>query len=74
LLGATQNTETEVNQQRERVKALREKLAGIKSSDARNLLAIADTLVRRACGFWVATGGRSTSVRRLDHVLGSGKN
>jgi pyruvate-ferredoxin/flavodoxin oxidoreductase len=75
LLGATQKTETDVNQQRERVKALREKLAGNKSSDARNLLAIADALVRRSV--WILGGDGwafDIGFGGLDHVLGSGKN
>ena len=75
LLGAIQNTETEVNQQRERVRALREKLASSKSSDARNLLAIADTLVRRSV--WILGGDGwafDIGFGGLDHVLGSGKN
>ncbi|MGD0295110.1 MAG: pyruvate:ferredoxin (flavodoxin) oxidoreductase [Terracidiphilus sp.] len=75
LLGAAQNTETEVNQQRERVKALREKLAGNKNSDARNLLAIADTLVRKSV--WILGGDGwafDIGFGGLDHVLGSGKN
>jgi pyruvate-ferredoxin/flavodoxin oxidoreductase len=75
LLGAKQNTETEVNQQRERVRALRDKLAGDKSSDARNLLAIADVLVRRSV--WILGGDGwafDIGFGGLDHVLGSGKN
>jgi pyruvate-ferredoxin/flavodoxin oxidoreductase len=75
LLEAKQNTETEVNQQRERVKALRDKLAGNKSSDARNLLAIADTLVRKSV--WILGGDGwafDIGFGGLDHVLGSGKN
>ena len=75
LLVATQNTETEVNQQRERVKALKEKLAGNKSSDARNLLAIADTLVRKSV--WILGGDGwafDIGFGGLDHVLGSGMN
>src|SRR5581483_12135133 len=42
LVHATQKTEPEIEAQRERVKILRAKLAGIDSSDARNLAAIAD--------------------------------
>jgi len=75
LLEAKQNTETEVNQQRERVKALRENLAKDKSSDARNLLAIADVLVRRSV--WILGGDGwafDIGFGGLDHVLGSGKN
>jgi pyruvate-ferredoxin/flavodoxin oxidoreductase len=75
LLEAKQNTETEVNEQRERVKALREKLSKDKSSDARNLLAIADVLVRRSV--WILGGDGwafDIGFGGLDHVLGSGKN
>jgi pyruvate-ferredoxin/flavodoxin oxidoreductase len=75
LLGASQKTETEIDQQRERIKALREKLAGNGSSDARNLLAIADTLVRKSV--WILGGdgwAYDIGFGGLDHVLGSGKN
>jgi pyruvate-ferredoxin/flavodoxin oxidoreductase len=75
LLAAPQKTETEINQQRERVKILRDKLAGVDSSDARNLLAIADTLVRKSV--WILGGDGwafDIGFGGLDHVLGSGKN
>jgi pyruvate-ferredoxin/flavodoxin oxidoreductase len=75
LLGASQRTETEINEQRERVKALREKLAGNETSDARNLLAIADALVRKSV--WILGGDGwafDIGFGGLDHVLGSGKN
>jgi pyruvate-ferredoxin/flavodoxin oxidoreductase len=75
LVGASQKTETEINQQRERVSALRERLAGNESSDARNLLAIADALVRKSV--WILGGdgwAYDIGFGGLDHVLGSGKN
>ncbi|MGD0832048.1 MAG: pyruvate:ferredoxin (flavodoxin) oxidoreductase [Terracidiphilus sp.] len=75
LLQASQTTETEINAQRERVKILRKKLAVIKSSDARNLLAIADSLVRKSV--WILGGdgwAYDIGFGGLDHVLGSGKN
>ena len=75
LLGASQKTETEIDQQRERVKALQAKLAGNESSDARNLLAIADTLVKKSV--WILGGdgwAYDIGFGGLDHVLGSGKN
>jgi pyruvate-ferredoxin/flavodoxin oxidoreductase len=75
LLSAPQKTETEINAQRERVKILREKLTGVDSSDARNLLAIADTLVRKSV--WILGGdgwALDIGFGGLDHVLGSGKN
>jgi pyruvate-ferredoxin/flavodoxin oxidoreductase len=75
LLFATQNTETEINQQRDRVLALRDRLAANGSSDARNLLAIADSLVRKSV--WILGGDGwafDIGFGGLDHVLGSGKN
>ncbi len=75
IIGASQKTETEINKQRERVKALRAALAGNSSSDAQNLLAIADTLVRKSV--WILGGDGwafDIGFGGLDHVLGSGKN
>ena len=75
LVGASQKTETEINQQRERVNALRAVLAGNSSSDAKNLLAIADALVRKSV--WILGGdgwAYDIGFGGLDHVLGSGKN
>jgi pyruvate-ferredoxin/flavodoxin oxidoreductase len=75
LIDASQKTEPEINQQRERVKILREKLAGVDTSDARNLVAIADTLVRKSV--WILGGDGwafDIGFGGLDHVLGSGKN
>jgi pyruvate-ferredoxin/flavodoxin oxidoreductase len=80
LITASQKTEPEINAQRERVKILREKLDGLESfnpaaSDARNLLAIADTLVRKSV--WILGGDGwafDIGFGGLDHVLGSGKN
>jgi pyruvate-ferredoxin/flavodoxin oxidoreductase len=57
------------------VLALRERLAANESSDARNLLAIADTLVRKSV--WILGGDGwafDIGFGGLDHVLGSGKN
>ena len=75
LVGAPQKTEAEIDQQRERVKKLRDVLAGNDSSDAANLLAIADTLVRKSV--WILGGdgwAYDIGFGGLDHVLGSGKN
>ncbi len=75
LLDASQKTETEIQAQRERVTILRQKLAGHDSSDARNLLAIADSLVRKSV--WILGGDGwafDIGFGGLDHVLGSGKN
>jgi len=75
LVGASQKTETEIDAQRGRVKMLRERLAGNESSDALNLLAIADALVRKSV--WILGGDGwafDIGFGGLDHVLGSGKN
>jgi pyruvate-ferredoxin/flavodoxin oxidoreductase len=75
LLAAPQKTEAEIEQQRERVRILRERLAGNDSSDAKNLLAIADALVRKSV--WIVGGDGwafDIGFGGLDHVLGSGKN
>jgi len=75
LLTSPQKTETEINAQRERVKALKAKLAGSDGSDAKNLLAIADALVRKSV--WILGGdgwAYDIGFGGLDHVLGSGKN
>jgi pyruvate-ferredoxin/flavodoxin oxidoreductase len=75
LLSAPQNTEPEIQAQRERVKILREKLASHETSDAANLLAIADALVRKSV--WILGGDGwafDIGFGGLDHVLGSGKN
>jgi len=75
ILGASQKTETEICEQRKRVLALREKLGANASSDAKNLLAIADSLVRKSV--WILGGdgwAYDIGFGGLDHVLGSGKN
>jgi len=75
LIGASQKTEPEINQQRERVSALRAVLHGNSSSDAQNLLAIADVLIRKSV--WILGGdgwAYDIGFGGLDHVLGSGKN
>jgi pyruvate-ferredoxin/flavodoxin oxidoreductase len=75
LLTAEQKTETQIEEQRERVKTLRAKLAASASSDAHNLLAIADSLVRKSV--WILGGdgwAYDIGFGGLDHVLGSGKN
>ena len=75
LLTASQKTEPEINAQRERVKVLREKLASDPSADAKHLMAVADSLVRKSV--WILGGdgwAYDIGFGGLDHVLGSGKN
>ena len=75
ILGATQNSEAEIAKQRERVTALKAKLAGNAKPQAKSLLSIADMLVRRSV--WVMGGdgwAYDIGYGGLDHVLASGAN
>ncbi len=75
LLNAEQRDEAGIHDQRERVTILKEKLAGIDSTDARRLLGVADALVRR--DVWIIGGdgwAYDIGFGGLDHVLASGRN
>jgi pyruvate-ferredoxin/flavodoxin oxidoreductase len=75
LLESAQTNETEIGEQRRRVKALREKLAGIQTAEARDLEAVCDGLVRRSV--WIIGGdgwAYDIGYGGLDHVLASGLN
>ncbi len=73
LINANQTDEAGIYDQRERVAALKQKLAADQSSEARMLLAIADNLVRRSV--WILGGdgwAYDIGYGGLDHVLASG--
>ncbi|HEX9897683.1 MAG TPA: pyruvate:ferredoxin (flavodoxin) oxidoreductase, partial [Candidatus Methylomirabilis sp.] len=75
LLSADQSTEAGLSAQRERVKQLKERLQGLKTPEARNLLALADVLVKKSV--WIIGGdgwAYDIGYGGLDHVLASGKN
>jgi pyruvate-ferredoxin/flavodoxin oxidoreductase len=75
ILDADQSKEEGINAQRGRVAEIRSKLAIVDAPDARSLLAVADTLVRRSV--WILGGdgwAYDIGFGGLDHVLGSGKN
>jgi len=75
LLGADQSSETEINEQRQRVALLKERLEGLDDPLARNLLSIADVLVRKSV--WIVGGdgwAYDIGYGGLDHVLASGRN
>jgi pyruvate-ferredoxin/flavodoxin oxidoreductase len=75
LLEADQSTEAGIYDQRERVAALKEKLASNSSSEAKQLLSIADYLVKKSV--WVLGGdgwAYDIGYGGLDHVLASGRN
>lgn len=75
LIEAQQKDEAEIYEQRERVRALKEKLATIKKPEAERLLTIADYLIKRS--IWIMGGdgwAYDIGYGGLDHVLASGKN
>jgi pyruvate-ferredoxin/flavodoxin oxidoreductase len=74
LAGADQSTEAGIEAQRRRVALLRERLAGIDAPEARELLAVADALVKKSV--WIIGGdgwAYDIGFGGLDHVLASGR-
>ena len=75
LLEADQGTEAGIQDQRDRVVALKAKLQGNTSSEALNLLSLADKLVKKSV--WILGGdgwAYDIGFGGLDHVLASGRN
>ncbi len=75
ILEADQKDEAGIYDQRERVADLKRRLEPMTSSESRQLLAIADTLVRKSV--WIVGGdgwGYDIGFGGLDHVLASGTN
>ncbi len=75
LVGAVQKTEADIQAQRDRVAALKDKLQNDDSADAKNLLAIADYLVKKSV--WALGGdgwAYDIGYGGLDHVLAQGRD
>jgi pyruvate-ferredoxin/flavodoxin oxidoreductase len=75
ILKADQGTEPGIFAQRERVRILKEKLAGLKTAEARDLIGVADSLVKKSV--WILGGdgwAYDIGYGGLDHVLASGRN
>ncbi len=75
LLNADQSTEAGIQAQRERVALLKQRLQGIDDPKARDLLSLADMLVKRSV--WIVGGdgwAYDIGYGGLDHVLASGRN
>jgi pyruvate-ferredoxin/flavodoxin oxidoreductase len=75
ILGADQSNETGIEAQRERVEELKAKLAQSSDSRARDLLSLADSLVKKSV--WIIGGdgwAYDIGYGGLDHVLASGRN
>jgi pyruvate-ferredoxin/flavodoxin oxidoreductase len=75
ILNADQTTEATIHAQRDRVKILKTKLQTMDSQDSRDLLAVADALVKKSV--WIIGGdgwAYDIGYGGLDHVLASGEN
>ena len=75
LLDADQSNEAGIAAQRDRVEALKAKLAKSKDHRAKDLLSLADTLVKKSV--WIIGGdgwAYDIGYGGLDHVLASGRN
>jgi pyruvate-ferredoxin/flavodoxin oxidoreductase len=75
LLDADQSTAEGIAAQRQRVNVLKERLQGLDTPAARDLLGLADTLVKKSV--WIIGGdgwGYDIGYGGLDHVLASGHN
>jgi pyruvate-ferredoxin/flavodoxin oxidoreductase len=75
LLKADQNSDLGIKQQRERVEALKKKLAQSKIPQAKNLAAVADALVKKSV--WIVGGdgwAYDIGYGGLDHVISTGRN
>ena len=75
LLNADMSDETGIQAQRERVKILKQKLQGVDDPKAKDLLSLADVLVKKSV--WILGGdgwAYDIGYGGLDHVLASGRN
>jgi pyruvate-ferredoxin/flavodoxin oxidoreductase len=75
LLSAKQKDEADIYEQRQRVSLLKERLQTINSLEVRQLLSLADLLVKKSV--WIVGGdgwAYDIGYGGLDHVIASGKN
>ena len=75
ILGADQSNEKGIQAQRARVAELKDRLKGIGTVEAKDLLSLADALVKKAV--WIVGGdgwAYDIGYGGLDHVLASGRN
>jgi pyruvate-ferredoxin/flavodoxin oxidoreductase len=75
LFEAKQNTEVEIRKQRESVAELKRELKGFSTPEAKELLSVADALVKKSV--WILGGdgwAYDIGYGGLDHVLASGRN
>lgn len=75
IINAEQKSEADIYEQRERVEELKEKIKSLDSDEAKNLLMLADYLVKKSV--WIMGGdgwAYDIGYGGLDHVIAQGKN
>ncbi|NET24658.1 pyruvate:ferredoxin (flavodoxin) oxidoreductase [Okeania sp. SIO1I7] len=75
ILNASQKSEADIWEQRERVAQVKEKLQGVDSPEAKQMLSLADYLVKKSV--WIVGGdgwAYDIGFGGLDHVIASGRN
>jgi pyruvate-ferredoxin/flavodoxin oxidoreductase len=75
IVNAKQKNEADIYEQRQRVDILKERLRNVNLPDARQLLSVADMLVKKSV--WIVGGdgwAYDIGYGGLDHVLASGRN
>ena len=75
LLASPQKDEADIFEQRQRVDLLKERLAKLDSAEAKQLLSVADMLVKKSV--WIVGGdgwAYDIGYGGLDHVIASGRN
>jgi len=75
IVNAKQKDEADIYEQRQRVDILKEKLRAMNSAEAKQLLSLADMLVKKSV--WIVGGdgwAYDIGYGGLDHVLASGRN
>jgi len=75
ILNATQHTEIEINEQRDRVEVLKDYLQSMNTFEAKQLLQVSDCLVKKSV--WIVGGdgwAYDIGYGGLDHAIASGEN
>ncbi|MBN2103112.1 pyruvate:ferredoxin (flavodoxin) oxidoreductase [bacterium] len=75
ILNADQTTDDGIEDQRTRIKTMKKKLQALKGNDARELISLADVLVKKSV--WIIGGdgwAYDIGYGGLDHVIASGRN
>ncbi|MFA5257360.1 MAG: pyruvate:ferredoxin (flavodoxin) oxidoreductase [Opitutales bacterium] len=75
ILEAPQGTEMEIHAQRLRIGELKERISGLEDSRSKNLMSLADNLLRRSV--WIVGGdgwAYDIGYGGLDHIIAGGRN